>query len=40
MTGKLTKNVPAIMRVATGRGSRDLQTFRVTVESDDVVVDI
>jgi 3-phenylpropionate/trans-cinnamate dioxygenase ferredoxin subunit len=40
MTGKLMKNVPAIMRVATGRGSRDLQTFRVTVESDDVVVDI
>lgn len=40
VTGKLIKNVPAIMRVATGRGSRDLQTFRSAVESDDVIVDI
>ena len=40
MTGRLLKNVPATMRVATGRGSRDLQTFRAMVESDDVLVDI
>jgi 3-phenylpropionate/trans-cinnamate dioxygenase ferredoxin component len=40
MTGRLMKNVPAVMRMATGRGSRDLQTFKVKVEADDILVDI
>src|SRR5512136_1521861 len=40
VTGKLMKNVPAIMRVATGGGSTDVQTFKVKVEADDVLIDI
>ena len=39
-TGKLVKNVSAVMRVATGGGSRDLQTFRVKVEADDILIDV
>jgi nitrite reductase/ring-hydroxylating ferredoxin subunit len=39
-TGKLMKNVPAIMRIATGGGAKDLQTFKVKVEADDILVDI
>jgi 3-phenylpropionate/trans-cinnamate dioxygenase ferredoxin subunit len=39
-TGKLMKNVPAIMRVATGGGAKDLQTFKVQVEADDILVDV
>ena len=39
-TGKLMKNVPAIMRIATGGGARDLQTFKVKVEADDILVDV
>jgi 3-phenylpropionate/trans-cinnamate dioxygenase ferredoxin subunit len=40
MTGKLMNNVSVIMRVATGGGARDLQTFKVKVEADDILVDI
>jgi nitrite reductase/ring-hydroxylating ferredoxin subunit len=39
-TGKLVKNVPAVMRIATGGGAKDLQTFNVKVEADDILVDI
>src|SRR5512136_3162306 len=39
-TGKLMKNVPAIMRVATGGDAKDLQMFKVKVEADDILVDI
>jgi 3-phenylpropionate/trans-cinnamate dioxygenase ferredoxin subunit len=40
MTGKVVKNVPAVMRLATGGGAKDLQTFRVKVEADDILVDV
>jgi hypothetical protein len=33
-------NCAVIMRVATGGGARDLQTFKVKVEADDILVDI
>ena len=39
-TGKLMKNVPKIIRLATGRGAEDLQTFKVELEADDIFVDI
>ena len=39
-TGKLVKNVDALVRVATGRGGKDLQTYSVKVESNDILIDI
>jgi nitrite reductase/ring-hydroxylating ferredoxin subunit len=39
-TGKLVKNVDALVRVATGHGGKDLQTYSVKIESNDVLIDI
>jgi nitrite reductase/ring-hydroxylating ferredoxin subunit len=33
-TGKLVKNVDALVRVATGHGGKDLQTYSVKVETE------
>ena len=40
MTGKLVKNVNVLVRVTTGRGAKDLHTYRVKVEADDILVDV
>jgi nitrite reductase/ring-hydroxylating ferredoxin subunit len=39
-TGKLVKNVDALVKVATGHGGKDLRTYSVKVESDDILIDI
>jgi len=39
-TGKLVKNVDALVKVATGHGGKDLQTYNVKVEADDILVDV
>jgi nitrite reductase/ring-hydroxylating ferredoxin subunit len=39
-TGKLVNNVPAVMRMATGGGAKELQAFKAKVEADDILVDI
>lgn len=38
-TGKVVKDVPALMRLALG-GTKDLQTFNVKLEADDILVDV
>jgi len=40
VTGKVVKNVPAVMRLATGGGAKDLQTFKLKLEADDMLADI
>ena len=40
ITGKLVKNVDLLVKMATGHGSKDLQTYLVKVESDDILIDI
>ncbi|HOI71441.1 MAG TPA: Rieske 2Fe-2S domain-containing protein [Methanobacterium sp.] len=39
-TGKLVKNVPAVLRVLTGGGSRDLKSYPVSVEDETVFVEV
>ena len=39
-TGKLVKNVDAIVRLTTGHGGKDLHTYNVKVEADDILIDI
>jgi len=39
-TGKLVKNVDALMRLATGHGAKDLQTYNVKVEVNDILIDV
>lgn len=40
ITGKLVKNVDLLVKMATGHGSKDLQTYLVKVEADDILIDI
>ncbi len=39
-TGKVHKNVPLHIRVATGSGSTDLNSYQVVVEGDEIKVKI
>ena len=39
-TGKLVKNVDTLVKVATGHGGKDIQTYSVKVESDDILIDL
>jgi nitrite reductase/ring-hydroxylating ferredoxin subunit len=39
-TGKLVKNVDTLVKVATGHGGKDIQTYSLKVESDDILIDL
>jgi nitrite reductase/ring-hydroxylating ferredoxin subunit len=39
-TGKLVKDIPTITKLATGRGSHDLDSFPVTVKDDAVFIEL
>ena len=39
-TGKLLKNVDAMIRMATGHGAKDLNAYKVKVEADDVMIEV
>lgn len=39
-TGKLVKDVPAVLRVLTGGGSHDLMSYPVSVEDETVYVEV
>jgi nitrite reductase/ring-hydroxylating ferredoxin subunit len=39
-TGKLVKNVDTLVKMATGHGAKDLNTYTIKVEADDILIDI
>jgi len=39
-TGRLVKNVDTLVKMATGHGGKDLRTYGVKVESDDILIDM
>jgi len=39
-TGKLVKNVDTLVRLATGHGGKDLHTYNVKVEANDILIDV
>jgi len=39
-TGKLTKNVDAMIKMATGHGAKDLNAYVVKVEDEDILIDV
>lgn len=39
-TGKLVKNVDTLVKMATGHGAKDLNTYNVKIEAEDIMIDV
>ena len=39
-TGKMVRNVDALVRIATGHGGKDLHTYVIKLQADDILIDI
>ena len=39
-TGKLVKNVDTLVKMATGHGAKDLNSYNVKVESENLMIDV
>jgi len=39
-TGKLAKNVDTVVKLATGHSAKDIHTYTVRVEANDILIDV